>query len=171
MLYYIIILIIQPSLFQIMSRNQAFNNQRGRSRYFCCYLVNLIKFLCKEEMTHSDKWIQLCKVSVLLVEIISFKMIFLKVVLWIDFKVLLIAWWTFLTVKNILDLVHKNVHKNGREGSYVCQTFVSSSTMGSDGKINKESYYENSSGQHKGNQTISQKQQAYKNNNGVNRIA
>lgn len=141
MLSYIIILIIKPSLFQTMSRNQAFNNQRGKSRYFYCYLVNLIKFLCREGMIHSDKWIQLCKVSVRLVEIISFKMIFLKEVLWIDFKALLITWWTFLTVKNFLDLVHKNVHKNGKEGSYVCQTFVSSSTMGTDGKINKESYY------------------------------
>ena len=30
---------------------------------------------------------------------------------------------------------HKGLHNAGKEGSYVCQTYVSSSTMGSDGKV------------------------------------
>jgi hypothetical protein len=29
------------------------------------------------------------------------------------------------------------MHRNGKEGSFVSQTFVSSSTMGKDGKITK----------------------------------
>ncbi len=66
---------------------------------------------------------------------------------------------------------HRNLHGSGKEGSYVCQTFVSSSKMGPDGKIKQESYFENSAGQNKNGQTISQKQQAYKNNEGVKRIA
>jgi len=43
--------------------------------------------------------------------------------------------------------------------------------MGQDGKIKKESYFENSAGQNKNGQTISQKQQAYQNNNGIKRLA
>lgn len=30
---------------------------------------------------------------------------------------------------------HKKLHSSGNGGSYVCQTYVSSSTMGSDGKM------------------------------------
>lgn len=66
---------------------------------------------------------------------------------------------------------HKNLHGSGKDGAYVCQTFVSSSTMGPDGKMKQESYFENSAGQNKNGQTISQKQQAYKNNDGVKRMA
>lgn len=43
--------------------------------------------------------------------------------------------------------------------------------MGPDGKMKTQNYYENSMGQHQGGHTISQKQQAYKNSEGVNRIA
>jgi hypothetical protein len=32
------------------------------------------------------------------------------------------------------------------QGSYVCQSFVSSSKIGPDGKVVKENYYENSMG-------------------------
>lgn len=53
----------------------------------------------------------------------------------------------------------------------MCQTYVSSSKMGPDGKIHREDYFENNMGQNKGGNTISQKQQAYKNNQGLNRIA
>ena len=67
--------------------------------------------------------------------------------------------------------MHKNAHQKGKEGSYVCQTYVSSSKMGSDGKMHREDYFENNVGQHKSGNTISQKHQAYKNNQGVNRIA
>ncbi len=67
--------------------------------------------------------------------------------------------------------VHKNMHSKGAEGSYVCQSFVSSSKMGPDGKVVRENYFENSMGEHRGGNTISQKQQAYKNSSGVNRIA
>lgn len=67
--------------------------------------------------------------------------------------------------------MHQKAHRGGKEGTFVCQTFVSSSTMGPDGKLNKQSYYENSVGEHKNGKTISQKQQAYKNSDGVNRIA
>jgi hypothetical protein len=42
--------------------------------------------------------------------------------------------------------VHQKAHRNGNQGSYVSQTFVSSSTIGPDGKVNKQSYYENSAG-------------------------
>jgi hypothetical protein len=48
---------------------------------------------------------------------------------------------------------------------------VSSSSVGADGKIKQESFFENSAGQNKNGQTISQKQQAYKNNDGIKRIA
>ena len=37
--------------------------------------------------------------------------------------------------------------------------------------MQKHSYFENSAGEHKNGKTISQKQQAYKNSDGVNRIA
>ena len=53
----------------------------------------------------------------------------------------------------------------------MCQTFVSSSSVGADGKVKQESFFENSAGQNKNGQTISQKQQAYKNNDGIKRIA
>ncbi len=43
--------------------------------------------------------------------------------------------------------------------------------MGEDGKMKQESYFENNMGQHKGGNTISQKQQAYKDSLGRNRIA
>jgi hypothetical protein len=66
---------------------------------------------------------------------------------------------------------HRDLHGRGNGGSYVCQTFVSSATMGPDGKMQKESYYENSAGQNRNGQTISQKQQAYKNSDGLKRIA
>lgn len=33
------------------------------------------------------------------------------------------------------NLVHKNMHSKGAQGSFVCQSFVSSSKMGPDGKI------------------------------------
>jgi hypothetical protein len=36
---------------------------------------------------------------------------------------------------------HRDLHGQGKGGSYVCQTFVSSSTMGSDGKMKRESYF------------------------------
>lgn len=48
---------------------------------------------------------------------------------------------------------------------------MSSSKVGPDGKVITENYYENNAGQNKGGKTISQKQQAYRNNLGVNRIA
>lgn len=67
--------------------------------------------------------------------------------------------------------VHKNMHKNGKEGSFVCQTYVSSSKVGPDGKVHREDFFENNMGEHKSGNTISQKQQAYKSNQGVNRIA
>eukprot|EP00178_Gracilaria_changii_P025583 TRINITY_DN78796_c0_g1_i1.p1 TRINITY_DN78796_c0_g1~~TRINITY_DN78796_c0_g1_i1.p1 ORF type:complete len:138 (+),score=19.53 TRINITY_DN78796_c0_g1_i1:34-447(+) len=66
---------------------------------------------------------------------------------------------------------HQNLHGSNNGGSYVCQTYVSSSTRDKDGKMKQESYFENSSGQNKNGNTISQKQQAYKNNDGVRRIA
>jgi len=66
---------------------------------------------------------------------------------------------------------HKNLHSSNNGGSYVCQTYVSSSTRDKDGKIKQESYFENSAGQNKNGNTISQKQQAYKNNDGVRRVA
>ena len=37
--------------------------------------------------------------------------------------------------------------------------------------MQKQSYYENEAGEHKNGKTISQKQQAYKDTHGVNRIA
>ena len=37
--------------------------------------------------------------------------------------------------------VHRGLHNSGKEGSYVCQTFVSSSMMGADGKMKSESYF------------------------------
>jgi hypothetical protein len=43
--------------------------------------------------------------------------------------------------------------------------------MGPDGKVQKQSYFENSAGEHKNGKTISQKQQAYNDSNGVKRIA
>ena len=36
---------------------------------------------------------------------------------------------------------HKGLHNAGKQGSYVCQTFVSSSKMGPDGKMKNESYF------------------------------
>lgn len=66
---------------------------------------------------------------------------------------------------------HKNLHNQNKGGSYVCQTYVSSSTMGSDGKMKQQSFFQNSAGQNKGGNTISQKHQAYKNSEGVRRIA
>jgi hypothetical protein len=36
---------------------------------------------------------------------------------------------------------HRNIHGQGKGGSYVCQTYVSSSTMGPDGKMQQQSYY------------------------------
>ena len=36
---------------------------------------------------------------------------------------------------------HKNIHQKGVEGSYVCQSFVSSSKMGPDGKMIREDYF------------------------------
>lgn len=51
------------------------------------------------------------------------------------------------------------------------QTFVSSSKVGPDGRMHREDYFENNIGEHRGGNTISQKHQAYKNNQGVNRIA
>lgn len=63
------------------------------------------------------------------------------------------------------------MHNKGKTGSFVSQTFVSSSKMGADGKIHREDYFENNMGEHQDGNTISQKHQAYKNNNGVNRIA
>lgn len=66
---------------------------------------------------------------------------------------------------------HRGLHGAGKEGSYVCQTFVNSSKMGQDGKMKQESYFENSAGQNKNGQTISQKHQAYKNSEGIKRIA
>ena len=66
---------------------------------------------------------------------------------------------------------HRNMRGSGKEGSYVCQSYVSSSTMGPDGKMKQQSYFENSAGQNKNGQTISQKQQAYKNSDGVKRMA
>jgi hypothetical protein len=43
--------------------------------------------------------------------------------------------------------------------------------MGPNGQLLKEDYYENNIGEHREGNTISQKQQAYKNNKGVNRVA
>lgn len=43
--------------------------------------------------------------------------------------------------------------------------------MGPDGKMNKQSYFENSTGQNKNGQTISERKQAYKDNRGLNQIA
>ena len=37
--------------------------------------------------------------------------------------------------------IHKNMHSKGAEGSYVSQSFVSSSKMGPDGKIIREDYF------------------------------
>jgi hypothetical protein len=67
--------------------------------------------------------------------------------------------------------VHQKLHNKKTEGGFVCQTFVSSSKMGPDGKMITEQYYDNSLGQHRNGQTISEKQQAYKNSAGVNRLA
>jgi hypothetical protein len=36
--------------------------------------------------------------------------------------------------------VHRNLHGSGKEGSYVCQSYVSSSTMGPDGKMKQQSF-------------------------------
>ena len=66
---------------------------------------------------------------------------------------------------------HRNLHGKNDGGSYVCQTFVSSSSMGQDGKVKQESYFENSAGNNKNGNTISQKQQGYRNNDGIKRIA
>ena len=63
------------------------------------------------------------------------------------------------------------MHEKGKQGSFICQTYVSSSKVGNDGKIDRQNYFENHIGQHEGGNTISQKQQAYKNSSGVNRIA
>lgn len=57
------------------------------------------------------------------------------------------------------------------DGGFVCQTFVSSSKKGPDGKMITEHYYDNNMGQHRNGQTISEKQQAYKNSSGINRLA
>lgn len=43
--------------------------------------------------------------------------------------------------------------------------------MGPDGRVIRENYFENNMGEHRAGNTISQKQQAYKNTEGVNRIA
>lgn len=43
--------------------------------------------------------------------------------------------------------------------------------MGPDGKLKNYSYFENTAGQHKNGQTISQKQQGYKDNDGLRKIA
>lgn len=51
------------------------------------------------------------------------------------------------------------------------QSFVSSSKIGPDGQVIQENYFENNMSEHRGGTTISQKQQAYKNSDGVNRIA
>ena len=48
---------------------------------------------------------------------------------------------------------------------------MSSAVMGPDGQMRQENYYENNLGQHRSGQTISQKQQAYRNTDGLNRIA
>ena len=66
---------------------------------------------------------------------------------------------------------HQKLHGDNKGGSYVCQTFVSSSTMGPDGKMKQESYFENTAGENKNGHTISETKQAYKNNDGVKRIA
>lgn len=36
---------------------------------------------------------------------------------------------------------HRGLQNAGKEGSYVCQTYVSSSTMGPDGKLKNHSYF------------------------------
>lgn len=52
-------------------------------------------------------------------------------------------WWVSLTVIDFSRLVHQKAHKGGKTGNFVCQTFVSSSTVGKDGKVNTQSYFEN----------------------------
>ncbi len=47
----------------------------------------------------------------------------------------------FSDSKDLSRLVHQKAHRNGKEGSFVSQTFVSSSTIGPDGKLNTNSYY------------------------------
>ena len=48
--------------------------------------------------------------------------------------------------KLVNNSVHRNIHEKGKEGSFVCQTFVSSSKMGPDGKMHREDYFENNVG-------------------------
>ena len=38
-------------------------------------------------------------------------------------------------------IVHQKAHRGNKDGSYVCQTFVSSSSVGQDGKVQKQSYF------------------------------
>lgn len=42
--------------------------------------------------------------------------------------------------------MHQKAHQGGKNGTFVSQTFVSSSTIGPDGKVNKQAYYENNAG-------------------------
>lgn len=37
--------------------------------------------------------------------------------------------------------VHKNMHSKGAQGSYVCQSYVSSAKMGPDGRMIREDYF------------------------------
>lgn len=123
-------------------------------------------------MIHSNKWIKLWRALGVLEEEACLMMIFSKMTLWWNpLETQWIEWWDFLIVIDFSRLVHQKAHRNGKEGSYVCQTFVSSSTVGPDGKVNTHNYFENSAGEHKNGKTISQKHQAYKDSNGVKRIA
>lgn len=77
----------------------------------------------------------------------------------------------FSDCKDWLISVHQKLHSKNTDGGFVCQTFVQSSKMGPDGKIVTEQYYDQNMGEHRRGQTISEKQQAYKNSAGVNRLA
>ena len=66
---------------------------------------------------------------------------------------------------------HQSLHGAGNGGSFVSQTFVSSSKMGSDGKMKHETFVENTAGHNDKGHTISQTHQAYKNSDGIKRIA
>lgn len=62
--------------------------------------------------------------------------------------------FNFSDRKKIIDTVHQKMHRGKNEGAYVCQTFVSSSKMGPDGKMVTENYYENNLGQHRNGNTV-----------------
>jgi hypothetical protein len=67
--------------------------------------------------------------------------------------------------------VHKKAHNNRSDGVFYCETFVQSSKIGDNGKTVTEKYYDRNYGEHKGGNTISEKQQAYQNSQGQRKLA